>query len=365
MTSLDISSSVLDKEVMQRYLTIPQPDDTVQAMYVWIDGTGQQLRCKTKTLDYEPESAKDCPEWNFDGSSTGQAEGSNSDVYLKPVAIFKDPFRRGKNKLVLCETHKYNRLPTDSNHRHSCMTAMEKAERLKPWFGLEQEYTLMCVDKHPFGWPKNGYPGPQGSYHCAVGADKAYGRDVAESHYRACMYSGIRIVGTNAETMPSQWEYQVGPCEGIELGDHVWMSRFILQRVAEDYGVVATFDPKPIPGDWSGSGAHCNFSTAPMRLDGGIKHIEQAIEKLSKMHESHLRVYDPRGGQDNMRRLTGRHETPLIHTFTSGVADRSATIRIPRQVQEEGKGYLEDRRPASNCDPYMVAQVLVQTCILD
>lgn len=354
-----------DKAVLNHYMTLEQPDNKVQVMYVWIDGTGEGLRAKTRTLDFEPKKPQECPVWNFDGSSTGQAEGSNSDVYLHPVAMYNDPFRRGKNKLLLCETFKYNKKPTETNHRATCKDAMDKAKHTKPWFGIEQEYTLLDQDKHPFGWPKNGFPGPQGPYYCGVGSDKVYGRAIVEAHYRACMAAGVKISGSNAEVMPAQWEYQVGPCEGISMGDDLWISRFILHRVAEDFGVVVSLDPKPIPGDWNGAGAHCNFSTEGMREDGGLKDVEQAIEKLSKRHEAHIRFYDPNQGKDNERRLTGEHETSSIHDFSAGVANRGASIRIPRQVGEEGKGYLEDRRPSSNCDPYSVTEILVRTIVLD
>ncbi|XP_071040825.1 glutamine synthetase 2 cytoplasmic [Parasteatoda tepidariorum] len=358
------TSCQLNKQTTLKYLNLPQPEDKVQCMYVWIDGTGEQLRAKTKTLDFVPKHPSDLPVWNFDGSSTYQAEGSNSDIYLHPVALYNDPFRGGNNKLVLCETYKFNGQPTDSNKRKTCVEVMDKAKAEKPWFGIEQEYTLLDCDKHPFGWPKNGFPGPQGPYYCGVGADKVYGRDVEEAHYRACMYAGIPICGTNAEVMPAQWEFQVGPSEGVAIGDDLWMSRFILQRVAEDFGVVVTFDPKPIPGDWNGAGAHTNFSTKAMREKGGLKEIEKAIERLSKHHDRHIQAYDPKQGKDNERRLTGFHETSSIHDFSAGVANRGASIRIPRQVAQEGMGYLEDRRPSSNCDPYSVAEVIVRTVCL-
>ncbi|KAI0230404.1 Glutamine synthetase [Lamellibrachia satsuma] len=187
-----------------RYMTLDIPGTFTQAMYVWIDGSGEGLRAKTKTLDFEPKCAEDCPLWNFDGSSTGQAEGCNSDIFLHPVSIFRDPFRGGRNKLVLCETYTPDKEATESNRRHSCKTVMEKAKDAKPWFGIEQEYTLLDLDKHPFGWPKNGFPGPQGPYYCAVGADKILGRGVVEAHYRACLYAGVKISGTNAEVMPAQ-----------------------------------------------------------------------------------------------------------------------------------------------------------------
>uniref|UniRef100_A0A0N5C5W3 glutamine synthetase n=1 Tax=Strongyloides papillosus TaxID=174720 RepID=A0A0N5C5W3_STREA len=281
---------------------------------------------------------------------TGLSFGRDTDVFLKPVAMYRDPFRRGKNKLVLCETLNNKMQPTSTNHRAKCLQTMEQVEHLKRWFGMEQEYTLLDVYRHPFGWPKNGFPGHQGPYYCGVGGDKVCGRDVVEAHHRACLYAGINFSRTNAEVMPGQWEFQVGPCVGINMGDELWMARFILHRVAEEFGVIASLDPKPVKGDWNGAGCHTNFSTEKMRNDGGYKEILSAIEKLSKSHCEHIAYYDPSGGIDNERRLTGRHETASISKFSYGVALRAASIRIPRQTEVDQKDYFEDRRPSSNCD---------------
>ncbi|CAG0923480.1 unnamed protein product [Notodromas monacha] len=389
MMSLGGSASTsLNKTVTAKYMSIPQPKDKVRVLYVWIDGTGENVRCKNRTVDFIPKDPSQLPTWNYDGSSTYQAEGSNSDVYLHPVRIYKDPFLLGDNKIVLCDTYKYNKKPTESNNRAACLETMNKVKQLEPWFGIEQEYTLLDIDRHPFGWPKNGFPGPQGPYYCGVGVDKVYGRDIVESHYTACLYAGVQICGTNAEVMPAQWEFQVGPGAGIKAADDLWMARYLLHRVAEDYGVIVTFDPKPMEGDWNGAGAHTNFSTKTcgwlpmegdwngagahtnfstkaMREDGGITEIEKAIDKLSRHHVRHIKAYDPKQGKDNERRLTGRHETSSIHDFSAGVANRGTSIRIPRGVAEEKKGYLEDRRPSSNCDPYSVCEVLVRTCCLE
>ncbi|XP_029300853.1 glutamine synthetase-like isoform X2 [Cottoperca gobio] len=356
-------SSRLNKAVRQQYLNLPQGEKS-QITYIWIDGTGEGLRNKTRTLDFEPKSLDEIPEWNFDGSSTYQSEGSNSDMYLIPVRMFRDPFTLDPNKLVLCEVLKYNRLPAETNHRASCMKVMEEIKEHCMWFGMEQEFTLLGIDGHPFSWPTNGFPRPQGPYYCGVGADSAYGRDIVECHYKACLFAGINIYGTNAEVMPSQWEFQVGPCEGIEMGDHLWVARFLLHRVCEDFGIIATLDPKPVQGNWNGAGCHTNVSTKQMREEGGLQYIEQAIDKLSKRHPQHIQMYDPSGGKDNMRRLTGLHETASIHEFSAGVANRGASIRIPRQVGQEKKGYFEDRRPAANCDPYAVTKIIASTCLL-
>jgi glutamine synthetase len=324
----------------------------------------QDLRCKTRTLPlkaggYKPE---ELPLWNYDGSSTGQAPGEDSEVIIKPQAIFPDPFRRGNHILVMCDTYTPAGEPLPTNSRYNAAKVMEAAKAHVPWFGIEQEFTLFEEDKvTPFGWPKGGYPGPQGPYYCSVGADNAYGRYIVDAHYRACLYAGVTISGCNAEVMPGQWEYQVGPCEGIASGDHMWISRYLLLRVCEAFHVNVSFDPKPIPGDWNGAGCHTNYSTKAMREDGGYKHIIAAIEKLGKKHEEHIAVY----GSGNERRLTGRHETCSIKQFKYGVANRGASIRIPRSAEAEQKGYFEDRRPASNMDPYTVTAKIVQTTILD
>ncbi|CAJ0931130.1 unnamed protein product, partial [Mesorhabditis belari] len=353
-----------DKAVADRFNSLDQRN-IVQCQYIWIDGTGENLRCKTRSIDFVPQHPDELPVWNFDGSSTGQAHGADSDVYIKPVAIYPDPFRRGNNKLVMCETLDNKKQPTATNHRRRCNEMMEKCKDQHPWFGMEQEYTLCDIDGHPFGWPKNGFPGPQGPYYCGVGANKVYGRDIVEAHYRACIYAGIQISGENAEVMPGQWEFQVGPSEGIQMGDQLWIARFLLHRVAEEFGVLANLDPKPIKGDWNGAGCHTNFSTQAMREEGGINEIMEAINRLSLVHNQHIAYYDPQEGRDNERRLTGHHETASITQFSHGVASRACSIRIPRQTDDEGKGYFEDRRPSSNCDPYKVTAALVRTCCLE
>jgi len=348
-----------NKVVLEYYRHLSQ-NGKVLATYIWIDGTGQNLRNKTMTLDALPKSIDELRIWNFDGSSTGQAPGDDSDVLIKPVAIFKDPFRGGDNILVLCETLNNDGTPHRTNTRRDASLTFEKVKDQETWFGIEQEYTLLTVGGRPFGWPENGFPAPQGPYYCGVGADRVFGRDVIEAHYKACLFAGVKICGTNAEVLPAQWEFQVGPCRGIEIGDHLWVARFILNQVAEDFGVCVSIDPKPVSGDWNGSGLHTNFSTKAMREKGGLDCIITACKKLEPKHAEHIKVY----GEGNERRLTGKHETANIHKFSYGVANRGASIRIPRHVSEEGKGYLEDRRPASNADPYLVSAKIADTVCL-
>ena len=281
----------------------------VKAEYIWIGGRGgggDDYRSKTRVLDKMPSSVEELPLWNYDGSSTGQAPGDDSEVFLKPAFMCKDPMREGNNILVLCEMLRPDMTPIKESTRTMANAIFEQALDEKPWYGIEQEYTLF-EDGRPMGWPKSsarpfnrgpdpmlqfGYPGPQGAYYCAVGADVAFGRLICEKHLDLCLDAGLNVGGINGEVMPGQWEYQVGPCTGIEAGDHMHMSRFLLNRVCEEAGITCSFDPKPIPSDdWNGAGCHVNFSTEKMRNDGGYEVIKDACEKLGKNHQKHIRLY--------------------------------------------------------------------------
>ena len=331
----------------------------VMAEYIWIDGhePTANLRSKTKILSNAVASVADLPSWGFDGSSTLQAEGTDSDCMLKPVWFCKDPLRGGDNVLVMNEVYNPDGSPHKSNTRTPLVELAEKFKDYDPWFGIEQEYILMN-GKQPLGWPDKGYPErPQGLYYCSVGSEDIAGRDVVEDHMHACLEAGIAISGINAEVMLGQWEYQIGPVGALEVGDQLWVARWLLERIGEDYGVRVELHPKPIKGDWNGSGAHINYSTEAMRAPGGLTVIEEACEKLGKNIDKHIAVY----GADNDQRLTGLHETCNINEFRYGVRDRGASIRIPMDTQKNGCGYLEERRPASNVDPYKACAALIDT----
>jgi len=324
------------------------------AEYIWLDGNSPaQLRSKTKVLSGDSDLSN-LPIWGFDGSSTKQAVGDASDCVLRPVMATADPIRGGDNLLVFCEVLNVDMTPHSTNTRRSCQDVEADYEDQEPWFGIEQEYTLM-LNSRPLGFPTNGFPAPQGQYYCSVGAPNAFGREIVEAHLTACLKIGLKISGVNAEVMPGQWEFQVGPCGPVEVSDHLWMARYLLERIAESFGVTVSYAAKPVKGDWNGAGAHTNFSTKAMREEEG--HIEKACEALGKEVEAHLAGY----GDGIEERLTGDHETCSYKDFRYGASDRGASIRIPWQVAKEGKGYIEDRRPNANIDPYVVSSLITNT----
>lgn len=337
----------------------------VIAEYIWIGGNNYDLRSKSRTIvgiDIDNIQLTDFPIWNYDGSSTNQASGDDSEVLIVPVSIYDDPFRGENHKLVLCETMLPSMNPAKNNNRHcaSIIFQSQLVNQEKPWFGIEQEYVLFENDgKTPLGWPVNGYPEPQGPYYCGVGASHMSGRTIADEHYKLCLDAGLTISGINAEVMKSQWEYQVGPCYGIEAGDQLWVSRYILVRICEKYNACVSFEPKPIEGDWNGSGCHINYSTQSMR-DGINGSIEKALVGLRNTHDDAMLCY----GLNNDKRMTGQHETSNASVFSYGVANRKCSIRIPRSTAANMCGYIEDRRPGSNIDPYLATSIITDVTLL-
>ncbi len=338
--------------------------------YIWMDGAQptQKLRSKARIVSAEkgqPISPETLPEWSFDGSSTYQATGHDSDLLLHPVRVFPDPVRGAGNYLAICEVNNPDGTPHDSNTRAKLRKVLDAgAAKIDPWFGIEQEYALF-KGRSPLGWPDNGYPAPQGPFYCGVGSDEVFGRDLIEAHTKACIAAGIMIYGINAEVMPGQWEFQIGyrgfegeSADPLTVCDHLWAARWLLYRLGEDFGVNATLHPKPVKGDWNGSGAHTNFSSRATRdPKTGMAAMEEAIKKLEKNHARHIEHYGASLGE----RLTGHHETCNINEFRSGVANRGASIRIQRPVAKRGCGYIEDRRPGANMDPYVVCREILKT----
>ena len=323
-----------------------------KAEYLWLDGTtpSARLRSKTKVI----ADGELPPVWGFDGSSTQQASGDNSDVVLNPVLTVPDPIRGGNNVIVMTETLLTDMTPHPTNTRAACAAASDKFASLDTWFGIEQEYTFF-QGSSPLGWPSNGYPAPQGDYYCGVGADVIFGRDIVEEHMDACIAAGLHIAGINAEVMPGQWEFQIGPINTPQVADELWIARWLLSRIAEDFDVTVSLDAKPVQGDWNGAGAHTNFSTNQMREN--YEACVAAAEALGTNAAEHIANY----GAGIEQRLTGKHETASYKDFSYGVSDRGASIRIPWQVARDQKGYIEDRRPNANVDPYVSTRLIIET----
>jgi glutamine synthetase len=355
--------------------------------YVWIDADGG-LRSKTRVVNLDTSFNYDFLsdpgrwEWSFDGSSTGQAKGTDSDVLIRPVAIYPNPFLQSppgdkpwhfKAYLVLCDCYNKDGTPHKTNARVRCAQTETACASDEPLFGIEQEYVMFDRLKpyqyfnQPYKWVNGSNPGcgGQGPYYCSVGGDRSFGRKIVDQHLKACLYAGIEICGTNAEVMASQWEFQIGPLPALQVSDQLWMARYILLRITEEHDCSVSFHPRPMKHEWNGSGGHTNFSTAAMRLpdddaksSAAMDAIIDACTKLKATHLEHMAVY----GKDNAERMTGMHETSSMHECTWGVSDRGRSIRIPLHVAKQGHGYLEDRRPAANMDPYLVTERIMRSC---
>jgi len=317
--------------------------------YIWLD-SDLELRSKTKTMDPRDKWKLDAiPSWNYDGSSTGQAKTDDSEIILKPQAMFKCPFRK-TGLLIMCDTYDTQNNPLPTNNRHSANIIFNENLGEEPWFGLEQEFFIEL---------NNSDEKDNEKHYCGIVVNNTC-RTIMEEYLEASLRAGIQISGINAEVADGQWEYQVGPTNGISSGDHLWVSRYILMRIAEKHNATINFDPKPYQ-NINGSGCHTNYSTKSMRDLGGIDIINLSIKKLENKHKEHMEVY----GNDNNLRMTGKHETSDFNEFSWGVGSRSVSIRIPRETSKNGKGYFEDRRPSSNMDPYLVTSKLFKTTILE
>ena len=342
--------------------------DYTLAEYIWLDGAipTRYLRSKARVVSFDGEpKIEDFPEWSFDGSSTNQASGDDSDCLLQPVSFITDPIRGEGNYLVMCEVLNPDGTPHFTNSRAQLREILDAgADKHEIWVGFEQEYTLFR-NRTPLGWPEHGFPGPQGPYYCGVGAEEIFGREVAEAHAELCLSTDLMFYGINAEVMPGQWEFQIGwrgdpneTADVLKICDHTWIARWLLYRVGEEFGVSVSIDNKPVKGDWNGAGMHTNVSTKETRDKAkGRQAIEEATKKLGEKHRQHIVLY----GAGLADRLTGLHETCDINTFRVGEADRGCSIRIPAPVAKKGYGYFEDRRPGANADPYLVSARIAAT----
>jgi glutamine synthetase len=343
--------------------------------YIWIGGISNEtnkifgidpysIRSKTKIIDKEVVELNDLPIWNYDGSSTNQASTDSSEIYIIPRKIYRDPFRNPNvDILVLCDTWILGDdgylIPHSTNNRHKATIIFDdpKISEQEPLFGLEQEFFVFDYKKIITSKKFNR----QGQYYCSNGSQNALNSAIVEKILNNCITAGITISGMNSEVAPEQWELQIGPCSAINGADDLWMMRYIAERTTNDTDYIVSFHPKPMGSEWSGSGCHCNFSTKIMRNDNGINEIYNAINRLKNHHNDMIKLY----GKYNEQRLTGIHETSSISKFSYGIADRTTSIRIPKQCAIEKKGYFEDRRPASNMDPYIVTSLIAKYSIYE
>ena len=334
----------------------------IPAEYLWIDPKGN-IRSKTKvlqnhTLTKEGLNPPQLPMWTFDGSSTEQATSTDSECILNPVCVVHNPIDGGV--VALCEIFDHEGNPHRDNYRfHLRHFLADKIASTQPMMGVEQEYTLFKKGR-PLGWRNDGIEeAPQGDYYCGVGNGKTYGRELVIDHMKVCINAGLMYEGYNAEVMLSQWEFQIGASDPITVSDHLWIARYFLNRLAEEKGIDVSYEAKPLAGDWNGAGLHTNYSTRKMREVGGIEYIKKACEKLADTHEKNLIDY----GDGTEDRLTGAHETCSYKEFKWGVGDRTASVRIPVLVNQDGKGYFEDRRPNANANPYRVANAISRSVL--
>ena len=336
----------------------------IKAEYIWLDGTPGLPQLRSKVRIVESADLDSLPDWGYDGGSTNQSDVHSSDLILHPVRVYEDPFLHPKESdldsvLVLCEVLNPNGDPHATNTRSILEDTSRRFSDEEPWFGFEQEYTMLNIDGSHLAWDYKEHT-VQGDYYCGVGTGKAYCREAVNKHLDYCLKAGIDLYGANAEVMPGQWEFQTAPLDPLKSCDDLWMARYLLARICESYDIIVSYHPKPKHGDWNGAGCHTNFSTSWMRESWyGILHT---IDCLEETHKEHMRVY----GIGNELRMTGDCETSDPTKFTMGELDRSCSIRIPSAVAEAQCGYIEDRRPAANIDPYVVCdRILTSVCVED
>jgi glutamine synthetase len=310
--------------------------------YIWIDNEGK-TRSKTMVLNELLNKVEDLPVWNYDGSSTGQTTGKNTEINLYPIKMVPDPLRKSNSFLVLCDIDK------TYSTREKASFIFEKYISNEIWFGLEQEYFILNNDTE--------LDKKQGIYYCGVGNRDPVERIIAEEHLEACIFSGLTISGINSEVANGQWEFQIGIAKGIDAADQLFIARYLLERIAEKHSRNISYHPK-LDSSTNGSGCHVNMSTKQSRDENGLDYIYNYINKLAKFHHFHIQKF----GENNRKRLTGKHETSSYELFSWGVGTRDTSIRIGNKTNDEKRGYFEDRRPAANMNPYIVLSLMFDCC---
>jgi glutamine synthetase len=325
--------------------------------YIWLDGDTPlpKLRSKTKYVDI----SGGVPSWNFDGGSTKQGTLSDSDRNLTCVRTYEDPFNEG-GYLALCEVF-YQSVerpecilnPHESNMRRFLSETVEDCPGIL--VGFEQEFTLMDARTNdPLGFALA--PKEQGQYYCGVGRKNIVGRFLIDEFEARCVSAGIDLYGVNAEVMPGQWEFQTNAADPVKAADDLWVCRYILDRITENMPILVSYDPKPHEA-FNGAGCHTNISTERMRESFREVDYEGLLLLLKGAHKDYIKVC----GEGLDKRLTGDCETSDYMEFSWGIGDRGASVRIPTKVYEDGAGYIEDRRPCANIDPYQLLFSLIST----
>jgi len=342
------------------------------AEYIWVGGRGN-VRSKTRTLTRKPESPDDCSIWMFDGSSTAQATEAESDVYLVPRRVFEDPIRGPPHVLIVCEAVVHSMEPAAGNYRADATEAMVKYAGTDAWFSMEQEYSLNKAGKmghdeagtkfacQPYAFDDDGNCGEEENFYCGVGGLNVLEghRFLVDDHYALCMASGIKIQHANLGVAAGSGCFQIGPCRGINIGDHLVAARWLLKVASEKYADMfyISFNPQPVQGR-HGNGVNISFSSRQTRGEGGLQVVEKCCRALGRKHKETLQCY----GTGHDERLTGKNQTCPADEFRFGVADMTASVRIPRNVAVTGRGELCDRRPAGDCDPYRAAGIIMSVC---
>lgn len=358
-----------------------QGSGKVMAEYIWLGSSGADLKSRTVVLDEQPASPEDLPIAEIDGSSYGQAAEESCEIYLQPKKIFADPFRGGNHILVLCDTYVpplachavadpwENMAPHISNHRAACEEVMKQATQQQPVFTMQQDYTLIsdgCPPSGGFlmgetpGVPINNSPG------LSEKAAARLGREVSELHMHACLSAGLSYSGSHASST-HQYGYKIGPCLGLDMGDQLALSRFLLHRIAQHSAAGIHYDSLGALGGASGNKCTVQFSTACSRDPiSGLSAIQDMMERLAC---SHLVTLSGCGlatadshSSGSWHSSSGFSE-PIAPTgnarFTVALGSRHAAIMVPTSTLLNKCGPILDRRPPAGSDPYLTTMLLV------